>query len=342
MRVQSLNRQLMDVGVLGREMNAALPYRETVERVLSRSRAFLHADFVALLLLDAEARAFSLEGAQGVLTPTLSAECCAFTPDCPVRQAIASGELARVHGPHLHAVPAHHDPPARHPGQGGERRRHGAARHVDQRRVRRAAHRRHPERSPEPRAERPHQRPQVRRHPPPGGHRPPHAALQPALLHEPRRRGDRAQPAPPGAAERAHDRHRPLQGLQRHLRARDRRPRAADGRAGHEGRPAHARHLRAPRRRGVRRAAAQHAGRQRLLRGRARAPHARRHALHRPRAARPRSTSRSASASPPARATPPCSTSSWSSPTRRSTRPRPRAATWSCCGAPRSAQRVRS
>ena len=98
MRVQSLNRQLMDVGVIGREMNAALPYRETVERVLSRSRQFLHADFGALLLLDAEARAFSLEGAQGVLTPTLSAECCAFTPDCPVRQAISSGEITRVRG----------------------------------------------------------------------------------------------------------------------------------------------------------------------------------------------------------------------------------------------------
>ncbi len=77
-RVRSLNRQLMDVGVLGREMNAALPYRETVERVLSRSRTFLHADFGALLLLDAEARAFSLEGTQGVLTPALSAECCAY------------------------------------------------------------------------------------------------------------------------------------------------------------------------------------------------------------------------------------------------------------------------
>ncbi len=98
MRVQSLNRQLMDVGVLGREMNAALPYRETVERVLSRSKGFLHADFAALLLLDAEARAFSLEGAQGVLSPTLSAECCAYTPDCPVRQAIAAGQIQRVEG----------------------------------------------------------------------------------------------------------------------------------------------------------------------------------------------------------------------------------------------------
>jgi diguanylate cyclase (GGDEF)-like protein len=94
-RMRALNRQLMDVGELGKEMNAALPYRETVERVLSRSKAFLHADFAALLLLDADARAFSLEGAQGVLSPTLSAECCAFTPDCPVRRAIASGQLTR-------------------------------------------------------------------------------------------------------------------------------------------------------------------------------------------------------------------------------------------------------
>jgi diguanylate cyclase (GGDEF)-like protein len=97
-RVQALNRQLMDVGVLGREMNAALPYLETVERVLSRSRTFLHADFGALLLLDAEARSFTLEGAQGVLTPTLSAECCAYTPDCPVRQAISSGRITRAEG----------------------------------------------------------------------------------------------------------------------------------------------------------------------------------------------------------------------------------------------------
>lgn len=97
-RVQSLNRQLMDVGVLGREMNAALPYRETVERVLSRSRTFLRADFAALLLLDGEARAFSLEGAHGVQLPSLSADCCAYTHDCPVRQAVASGQLTRVDG----------------------------------------------------------------------------------------------------------------------------------------------------------------------------------------------------------------------------------------------------
>ena len=95
-RLQSLNQQLMDVGQLGKEMNAALPYQETVERVLSRSKSFLHADFSALLLLDAESRSFELEGAQGVLSPTLSADCCAYAPDCPVRQAIASGQVTRV------------------------------------------------------------------------------------------------------------------------------------------------------------------------------------------------------------------------------------------------------
>jgi diguanylate cyclase (GGDEF)-like protein len=97
-RVQALNRQLMDVGELGKEMNAALPYVETVDRVLSRSRQFLHADFAALLQLDTDARAFTLEGSQGVSLPQLSADCCAFTPDCPVRQAISSAQLVRSTG----------------------------------------------------------------------------------------------------------------------------------------------------------------------------------------------------------------------------------------------------
>ena len=98
MRAQSLNRQLMDVGVLGREMNAALPYRETVERVLSRSRSFLRADVAALLLLDPETRAFSIEGTQGILAAASSSESCSYTPDCPVRAAVSSGEITRTKG----------------------------------------------------------------------------------------------------------------------------------------------------------------------------------------------------------------------------------------------------
>ena len=97
-RAQALNRQLMDVGQLGKEMNSALPYRETVARVLASSRAFLRADFAALLLLDEQTRTFSLEGAQGVHNRDFSADCCASTPDCPVRRAIAEGRMARVEG----------------------------------------------------------------------------------------------------------------------------------------------------------------------------------------------------------------------------------------------------
>lgn len=98
LRAQALNRQLMDVGQLGREINSALPYRETVERVLVSSRTFMRADFAALLLLDDETRAFSVEGAHGVHAQDLSADCCASTPDCPVRRAIAEGRMARVEG----------------------------------------------------------------------------------------------------------------------------------------------------------------------------------------------------------------------------------------------------
>jgi hypothetical protein len=36
-RLQAFNRQLVEVGDIGQEINAALPYRETVERILARS-----------------------------------------------------------------------------------------------------------------------------------------------------------------------------------------------------------------------------------------------------------------------------------------------------------------
>ena len=88
-----------------------------------------------------------------------------------------------------------------------------------------------------------------RRHPAPGRDRQPHRSPQPAFARE------------PGApvARRRHRVHgrdgrpRPLQGAQRHLRARDRRPRAAALRADAQGRTAQHRPRVPPRRRGVRR-----------------------------------------------------------------------------------------
>ena len=69
MRLRTFNRQLVEVGEIGQEINAALPYRETVERALARAKQFLHADFVALILLEPKTRGFDIEGTLGVQAP---------------------------------------------------------------------------------------------------------------------------------------------------------------------------------------------------------------------------------------------------------------------------------
>jgi diguanylate cyclase (GGDEF)-like protein len=98
LRTHALNRRLVDVAELGREMNAALPYRETIERVLTCVRSFLGADFAALLTLDEETDAFSVEGIHGTLSSTLSTQCCASVSDCPVKGAMARRSVTRSRG----------------------------------------------------------------------------------------------------------------------------------------------------------------------------------------------------------------------------------------------------
>ncbi len=95
LRLQTFNRQLVEVGDIGQEINAALPYRETVERTLARAKIFLHADFVALISLEPNTRAFDVEGALGVQAPSIDADCCLFTSDCPVRRAIDERTVVR-------------------------------------------------------------------------------------------------------------------------------------------------------------------------------------------------------------------------------------------------------
>jgi diguanylate cyclase (GGDEF)-like protein len=94
-RLRTFNRQLVEVGEIGQEINAALPYRETIERALARAKQFLHADFVALILLEPKTRGFDIEGTLGVQAPELSADCCLYTADCPVRRAINEKAIAR-------------------------------------------------------------------------------------------------------------------------------------------------------------------------------------------------------------------------------------------------------
>ena len=95
MRVQQTKRQLLDIGDIGAEINAALPYRETVERALSRSQSFLHADAAALIRLDGRAGVFKIEGCRGLELASASADCCAYTLGCPVRDSIGTGQIGR-------------------------------------------------------------------------------------------------------------------------------------------------------------------------------------------------------------------------------------------------------
>lgn len=106
LRVHQAKRQLLDVGEMGAEINAALPYKETVERALSRIKAFLRADLVVLLGTDASARMFTVEGANGLDLGELSSDCCAYTPGCPVRRAAENGQIVRATDHSCGLVPA--------------------------------------------------------------------------------------------------------------------------------------------------------------------------------------------------------------------------------------------
>lgn len=97
LRLQVDNRQLVEVANIGRELNAALPYRETIERSLARIKAFLRADFVALLSRT-EDRGFRLEGSLGVRSRFLDADCCRDREDCPLREAVAGERMIRSRG----------------------------------------------------------------------------------------------------------------------------------------------------------------------------------------------------------------------------------------------------
>jgi diguanylate cyclase (GGDEF)-like protein len=96
-RLQAHNRQLVEVARIGQELNAALPYRETVERALAQAKSFLHADFVALLVRAAEGD-FELQGSLGVRSRSLDAACCGDRSDCPIRLTMNAERLVRTTG----------------------------------------------------------------------------------------------------------------------------------------------------------------------------------------------------------------------------------------------------
>ena len=97
-RLRTHNRQLVEVGDIGQAVNAALPYRETVERSLERTKAFLRADLVALLARDETSGRLTLEGCLGVAPRSMDTNCCSTMDDCPLRRAMLGDVVVRTSG----------------------------------------------------------------------------------------------------------------------------------------------------------------------------------------------------------------------------------------------------
>jgi diguanylate cyclase (GGDEF)-like protein len=84
-RLRSFNNQLIRLGEIAQELNAALPYRETKQKALDLSKQLLSADIV--VLVSEAGGAFCLEGVVGCEEGEINAECCGFYSKCPVRSS---------------------------------------------------------------------------------------------------------------------------------------------------------------------------------------------------------------------------------------------------------------
>ena len=85
-RLRSFNNQLIRLGEIAQELNAALPYRETKQKALDLSKQLLSADIV--VLVAEEGGSFTLEGLVGCEEGEINTECCGFYAKCPVRGSI--------------------------------------------------------------------------------------------------------------------------------------------------------------------------------------------------------------------------------------------------------------
>jgi len=95
LRLRDLNNQLIRLGDIAQELNAALPFKETKVKTLGLSRDLLTADVVALV--SEEGLEFSLEGVDGCEPSEIDVDCCTYYAPCPVRSAFR--DLTPAHTP---------------------------------------------------------------------------------------------------------------------------------------------------------------------------------------------------------------------------------------------------
>jgi len=84
-RLRNFNNQLIRLGEIAQELNAALPYRETKTKALELSKQLLSADVVALLA--EHGGEFSLQGVAGCEESEINVDCCSYYARCPVRSS---------------------------------------------------------------------------------------------------------------------------------------------------------------------------------------------------------------------------------------------------------------
>ena len=94
-RLRDLNNQLIRLGDIARELNTALPFKETKVKTLELSRHLLTADVVALV--SEEGMEFALEGVDGCEPAEIDVRCCTYYARCPVRSAFR--DLSPAHAP---------------------------------------------------------------------------------------------------------------------------------------------------------------------------------------------------------------------------------------------------
>lgn len=93
-RLRDLNNQLIRLGEIAQELNAALPFKETKVRTLDLSRRLLSADVAALV--SEENMEFTLDGVDGCEPTEIDVHCCAYHARCPVRSAFRELSPARA------------------------------------------------------------------------------------------------------------------------------------------------------------------------------------------------------------------------------------------------------